>query len=275
MAFIPFTFDVQIHTKLGNDPNVDDGYAADEIKALFDSPMVAFKDYINNTMIPALDSFTPESSVGVSVSVSRPLFSPVIWWKPNASGGYDVTYIDKDGTETFLPPAPASVADGSIQGRHIATGTITGDKIAERTIPQSKIIGSGDLTAQQKLSIFPVGYIWISLSNIDPGTFMGGTWRRIEGRFLFGADSTHALASTGGSEKHTITTAEMPAHTHNTMIAQDAPLLGSQTGYTNGFYFTQGGTSIGTAGNTSSAGSGRAMSIMPPYMAVYMWERIA
>lgn len=43
----------------------------------------------------------------------------------------------------------------------------------------------------------------------------GGTsWSRIEGRFLLGASSDYAVNSIGGEAAHTLTTAEMPSHTH-------------------------------------------------------------
>ena len=54
---------------------------------------------------------------------------------------------------------------------------------------------------KQKLcnTIYPVGSIYISTSSTSPATLFGGTWQRIEGRFLLGASSTYAVNSTGGS----------------------------------------------------------------------------
>lgn len=51
------------------------------------------------------------------------------------------------------------------------------------------------LTAQ---GAYPVGSIYLSVTDTDPATLFGGTWERIGGRFLLGADDTYAAGSTGG-----------------------------------------------------------------------------
>lgn len=62
--------------------------------------------------------------------------------------------------------------------------------------------------------IYPVGSIYMSANNVNPSTLFGGTWQALSGRFLLGADSTYAAGSTGGSATKTLTTNELPAHTH-------------------------------------------------------------
>lgn len=42
----------------------------------------------------------------------------------------------------------------------------------------------------------------------------GSKWVKIEGRMLLGANASHEVNSTGGEEKHTLSTAELPAHSH-------------------------------------------------------------
>ena len=59
--------------------------------------------------------------------------------------------------------------------------------------------------------IYPVGAIYISTMDTNPGILFTGTWQRIEGRFLIGANSNYAAGSTGGTATHTHTSA---AHTH-------------------------------------------------------------
>lgn len=46
--------------------------------------------------------------------------------------------------------------------------------------------------------IYPIGSIYMSANAVDPGTLFGGTWERITGKFLIGADDTYTLGSTGG-----------------------------------------------------------------------------
>lgn len=63
--------------------------------------------------------------------------------------------------------------------------------------------------------IYPVGTIYMSMNDVSPATFLGGTWEKLEdGRVLIAANSTYAVNSIGGSETHTLVTSELPSHTH-------------------------------------------------------------
>lgn len=48
-------------------------------------------------------------------------------------------------------------------------------------------------------NIYPVGSLYFSVNNIDPGTLFGGTWERIQDKFLLCAGSTYAAGTTGGN----------------------------------------------------------------------------
>lgn len=72
---------------------------------------------------------------------------------------------------------------------------------------------------------FPIGSIYMSVTNINPSTIFGGTWERIKGKFLIAADdNTYTLGATGGNSMHnhtnsgtgstTLTVNQIPAHTH-------------------------------------------------------------
>lgn len=123
-----------------------------------------------------------------------------------------------------------------------------------------KIAGGGLID-----SIYPVGSIYMSVNSTNPQTLFGGTWQRIQGRFLFAADSKHAAGSTGGEETHQLTVDEMPSHTHkqsigSTAMTGNAPLV-------NGF------NSFGE--DTGAAGGDQPHNNMPPYLSVYIWKRTA
>ena len=50
--------------------------------------------------------------------------------------------------------------------------------------------------------IYPVGSIYITTTENSPADSIGGTWVKIEGRFLRAADSGENSTETGGSKKH-------------------------------------------------------------------------
>ena len=73
--------------------------------------------------------------------------------------------------------------------------------------------------------VYPVGSIYMSVNNTDPGTLFGGTWEQLEDRFLLGAGSTYTADDTGGSATHnhnngktgstTLTAAQSGVQSHN------------------------------------------------------------
>lgn len=74
--------------------------------------------------------------------------------------------------------------------------------------------------------IFPVGWLYLSYNNVDPNTFLYGTWVRVGGHYLMGADPSTTMehktaGGTTGSWKpstdnHTLTAAQsgLPKHSH-------------------------------------------------------------
>ena len=198
--------------------------------------------------------------------------------------------------------------------------------------------------------MYPVGSIYMSVSNTNPGTLFGGTWSQIQGKFLLGASTGHTAGSTGGAETVKLSVAQLPAHTHtgpahthsvsghthsvpnhthsipehthtatcasagdhyhNVRRTQNAasgnarysfegstdvykPTLNAGA-HTHTITVNQkaafntassgscttgsggsGSTGSAGSGNTGSTGSGSAVGIMPPYLAVYMWQRTA
>lgn len=97
--------------------------------------------------------------------------------------------------------------------------------------------------------------------------FYGGTtWEKMEGVFLLGASDTYAAGSTGGEATHTLTVNEMPSHSHTYSKWNNLNQLiqaGGGYGINEGSY------------TTSSTGGSQPHNNMPPYRAVYIWERTA
>ena len=132
--------------------------------------------------------------------------------------------------------------------------------------------------------VYPVGAIYMSVSEISPATLFGGTWERIENRFLLAAGSSYTAGNTGGEATHTLTANEIPSHTHalraNTSwgnsetLAPWAQYFGSNILYDIG---ASGGTITSSYyyDVTQTAGGSGSHNNMPPYLVVYMWKRTA
>ena len=65
------------------------------------------------------------------------------------------------------------------------------------------------------LKVYPIGSIYISYNSTNPETLFGGTWENYgSGRVLKGINSGEA-GTIGGSDTVTLTTKNLPAHTHD------------------------------------------------------------
>jgi hypothetical protein len=163
---------------------------------------------------------------------------------------------------------------------------------------------------------YPVGSLYMSTAATSPATLFGfGTWTAVAGRMLIGVDGTYTAGSTGGAATTTLTSTELPAHTHtgpshthgvnitsgtisadhSHNIGRDLDGAGSNTRWTvhtagtsgaggtsptsgvssNHTHNVNGTSDAAGTGATGSTGTGSAFSRLPPYLAVYIWTRTA
>ena len=133
-------------------------------------------------------------------------------------------------------------------------------------------------------NVYPVGSIYMSVNSTNPKNLFGGTWEQIQGKFLFGMDSSYPAGSTGGEITHQLTWNEMPGHYHEGLYYsyQDTENLITLNGGSVSYHIPWGSSSYAGdygAGNgkteliTGTAGSGMAHNNMPPYLSVYIWKR--
>ena len=101
------------------------------------------------------------------------------------------------------------------------------------------------------------------MNNIDPSTFIGGTWEQIVDRFLYCSNSS---LETGGSKK--ITVEQLPAHSHT---ITELDIRGNEDGSNQYTIAKYGGND--TTIKTGNTGSGQ--DYMPEYMTVFAWYRTA
>lgn len=128
-------------------------------------------------------------------------------------------------------------------------------------------------------AIYPVGSIYMSVKSTNPGTLFGGTWVAIaQGRCLVGVGTnkdanneskTFTVRQTGGEYNHKLVLNEIPKHNHSGRTANGWGSLDW------GYNFTYTNTAAWNGDGTESVGGGQKHNNIPPYLAVYMWERTA
>ena len=116
-----------------------------------------------------------------------------------------------------------------------------------------------------------VGSLYISENSTSPAELYGGTWERIEGKFIMGASDTYPAGSTGGSATHTQTVSEIAKHTH--IFAGWASSAGSLANGPVGN--SQPELYPANNMNMQSAGESKPMDILNPYYSMYIWRRVA
>lgn len=209
----------------------------------------------------------------------------------------------KDGTVTDVTGNNATVAvDGGGDARPAILGYIpaVGDRVTMLFDPASNgtcvILGTLGGTIPVTLeSVYPIGAVYLTYVNEDPAdTFGFGTWTQIaQGEAIVGKASSGTFGTVGsigaaGAETVTLTSAQMPSHTHTGPDhAHSGPTGswlhyvvsggsradgGTGTGYDRD---TLGSTGLAGTGNTGSAGSGTAHNNIQPSFVVFVWRRTA
>lgn len=135
------------------------------------------------------------------------------------------------------------------------------------------------------LDMYPVGAIYASKSNTSPASIMGGSWWKVENRFLL-STGTRTAGTTGGEEAHTLTLSEIPWHTHKyegyhyvDQGFQGDPYTSVRAGTAgeSGFVllYSQSWATFGEITDGSQVISmGYPHNNMPPFYTINIWERI-
>ena len=184
---------------------------------------------------------------------------------------------------------------------------------------------NANVTIQQVniLQAYPVGSIYMSVVDINPAELFGGTWEAMSGRVLVGAgvsdfDINYVAGTTGGSRSRTLSSSNIPKHTHTVEIKQTAATHNHRNGvydeaapgngplssnygaikmyptetqhvmaadgsaYGTNTQLYMGYTSETSAVHTHEVTVGyygaknpTEISVMQPYLVVYMWKRTA
>lgn len=166
-----------------------------------------------------------------------------------------------DNVSTQLSGGGIIVKDGGISTAKLADTSVTFAKLASSVLN----------------AIYPVGSVYTNATDsTNPSTLLGfGTWVAFgAGKVPVGIDSGDTdfdtAEETGGAKTHTLTTSEIPAHTHTySESSEGPPAEGVGAGY-------DPPTAVGRQeADSGSTGGGQAHNNLQPYIVVYMWKRTA
>lgn len=130
----------------------------------------------------------------------------------------------------------------------------------------------------------PVGYIFdwapVEGNDLDLSTpekvanyFGYGVWKELNGIFTFGRKDGYEIGSTGGEEKHSLTSNENGRHSHiMTNKGGNVSSGGSFYGLSN---YNNGNAPSTNLLGTLESGEGEPHNNMPPFLVVYKWQRIS
>jgi len=187
----------------------------------------------------------------------------------------------KDEVDTVLNPnsrnpvANSAVAGVMLQTVNEVESVTTNGQLVDALAVKTLINTVNNLQTQVNnywKTIYPVGSVYVSVnSSFNPNNSFGGTWVRIQDRFLLASGSTYSNGTTGGEATHTLTIDEMPSHKHNVNIGV-ALSLGTNQGLVSGH---SPSAVDNVTRDTASVGDGQPHNNMPPYLVVMVWKRTA
>ena len=122
--------------------------------------------------------------------------------------------------------------------------------------------------------LYPIGSIYMSIQDTNPGVFFGGTWKRIaKGKTLVGVDESdtdfNISSKTGGEKTHTLTVNEMPSHIHG------GAYWAQKQGYGNINIGSTAAASRADISGIASTGGNQPHNNMQPYYTCYIFVRTA
>ena len=214
------------------------------------------------------------------------------------SNSIDEGTVSSDLAVSVIETIQSNVATATAKEASLREAIKTGDLNNYVTKVKGKGLSSNDFTNAYKTILdsltttinnailesdkkkYPIGHEIYTKNSANPSTYMGfGTWELTSiGKMQVGIDTTDTdfdtVGKTGGSKTHTLTTNEMPAHSHAqkiSAIASDGTINGRAD------YDADSNTmkTFGQGITTEETGGGQAFNIMPPYITVYIWERTA
>ena len=221
----------------------------------------------------------------IAFGVKDKFMSDYSWQIVTVTPTYTLINFGKDGKSlTFFGQ------DGNNANRLTVNGDLAINSVKENTSSTKILVNGGNtvmyrdwnkLVSSIKSAMYPIGSVYITYNNVNPGTFLGGTWERFgQGRTLVGEgtgnDGSTSMSfttnSTGGEYKHKLTIDEMPSHDHK-LYARGGSTAQTSSPFAANKPITQGSNAYGF--NVSNVGGDASHNNIQPYITVHFWKRTA
>ena len=227
----------------------------------------------------------------IAFGVKDKFMSDYSWQIVTVTPTYTLINFGKDGKSlTFFGQ------DGNNANRLTVNGDLAINSIKENTSSTKMLVNGGNtvmyrdwnkLVNSIKSAMYPVGSVYITYNNVNPGTFLGGTWERFgQGRTLVGEGTGNDGSTSMSFTPNSSDGKYKSTHYHVTSFGWDmnAFYAGKPDGAKNGDYNR---TSVIPNGYVINAGSSqtsqsrlnwtddRTINHVQPYIVVFFWRRTA
>ncbi|WP_419023048.1 DUF859 family phage minor structural protein [Holdemanella sp.] len=217
------------------------------------------------------------SSYEVAFGVKDSFMSDYSWKVVTVTPTYTLINFGKDGRSlTFFGQDSNNANQLTVNG-DLVSNKYKFSSVSENTSSSHVLVESGNeiqyrdwnkLVSSIKNAMYPVGSVYITYNNNNPGNFLGGTWVRMaEGRTLIGE---------GWSNDGNISKYFGPNETGGNHVSQDLNCGESIYGFVHhsqASYYADRTIVRSKAINGSHGEINANVSLIQPYITVYVWRR--
>lgn len=203
----------------------------------------------------------------IAFGVKDKFMSDYSWQIVTVTPTYALINFGKDGKSlTFFGQ------DGNNANRLTVNGDLAINSVKENTSSTKMLVNGGNtvmyrdwnkLVNSIKSAMYPVGSVYITYNNVNPGTFLGGTWERFgQGRTLVGEGTGN-----DGSTSMSFTANSTGGLYNHSMVRDDIGYIYY------GALLNSNGNQMGVHDHNKNMKT--KIPLLQPYITVYFWRRTA
>ena len=210
----------------------------------------------------------------IAFGVKDKFMSDYSWQIVTVTPTYALINFGKDGKSlTFFGQ------DGNNANRLTVNGDLAINSVKENASSTKMLVNGGNtvmyrdwnkLVNSIKSAMYPVGSVYITYNNVNPGTFLGGTWERFgQGRTLVGEGTGN-----DGSTSMSFTANNTGGKYYSDVLNSSDKQYGLRKNDGPTYYTERTIVRSSDVGNGSGERSAK-VSLVQPYITVHFWKRTA